>query len=149
MKKIHLLIIEEHAAVRSALELRLRATQTMETVTAVNALDAGLQYLRKHKPDVILLGCKGSRRETLFSLMEAVQEMVNANSAVIIFSPYADEMERESLLQAGASRYLLKTINTPQLIAEIETAVRKNRPARQRFSEYAVFQSPLLGIDGA
>ncbi len=149
MNKMHLLIIEEHEAVRSALELRLRATQTVDTVTAVNTLDAGVQYVRKHSPDVVLLGCKGSRSEMLFLLSDAVKEMVKANSAVIIFAPYADEMEREALLQAGASRYLLKTINTPQLIAEIETAVRKNQPPRQRFSEYAIFQSHLLGLDGA
>lgn len=148
MNKIHLLIVEEHAAVRSALEIRLRATPTVETVAAVNTLDAGLQYARKYHPDVVLLGCKGSRSETLFLLVEAVKDMVKGKAAVIIFAPYADEMERETLLQAGASRYLLKTINTPQLISEIETAVRKNQPPKQRFSEYAVFQTHLLGLDG-
>lgn len=147
MNNIHLLIIEEHAAVRSALEIRLRVAQAIEPLVAVNTLDVGLQYVRKHIPDVVLLGCKGSRSETLFSLVEVVKEMVKVNTAVIIFAPYADEMEREALLQAGASRYLLKTINTPELIAEIETAVRKNQPPRQRFSEYAVFQSHLLGLD--
>lgn len=147
MKKIHLLIIEDHAAVRSALEIRLRATQSMGTIAAVHTLEAGLEYIDTHQPDVVLLGCKGSRSQGMFSLVDAVKEMTQAKTAVIIFAPYADEMEREAMLQAGASRYLLKTINTPQLIAEIEAAVRKNQPLRQRFSEYAVFQSQLVGLD--
>ena len=148
MKGIHLLIIEEHMAVRNALETRLQAAQTISTVAAVNALDLGLEYVQAQKPGVVLLGCRGNRSEELFSLVEAVQQMVKADTAVIIFAPYANEIEREAFLQAGASRYLLKNINTPQLISEIETAVRKKKwPDRLRFSEYAIHQAHL-GIDG-
>lgn len=148
MKKLHLLIVEDHAAVRTALEIRLRAAQPIGLVAAVHTLEAGLYYVRKQQPDVVLLGCKGGRSETLYTLAETVQEIVKGKTAVIIVASYADEVERETLLQAGASRYLLKTINTPQLIAEIETAVRKTKPMRLRFSEYAVFQSQFLGLDG-
>lgn len=149
MKKIHLLIIEEHTAVLGALQTRLRAAKSIDTVVAVQTLEEGVQYVQAYQPDIVLLGCKGSRSEALSSLVEAVEEMVQAKTAVIIFAPYADEMEREVLLQAGASRYLLKNINTPQLITEIETAVRKNIAPKQRFSEFAVFQNQFLGLDGA
>ena len=116
MKGIHLLIIEEHMAVRNALETRLRSAQTISTVTAVNALDVGLDYVQTQMPGVVLLGCKGNLNEELVKLTDVVRQMVKANTAVIIFAPYANEIEREALLQAGASRYLLKNINTPQLI---------------------------------
>jgi CheY-like chemotaxis protein len=49
-----------------------------------------------------------------------VRALVRQGAAVIILSPYADELEREQLLHAGACRYLLKNINTPELISEIE-----------------------------
>ncbi|MCA9934358.1 MAG: response regulator transcription factor [Ardenticatenaceae bacterium] len=149
MKGIHLLIIEEHMAVRNALETRLRSAQTISTVTAVNALDVGLDYVQTQMPGVVLLGCKGNLNEELVKLTDVVRQMVKANTAVIIFAPYANEIEREALLQAGASRYLLKNINTPQLINEIETAVNKKKwPDRPRFSEYAIYQAHL-SLDSA
>ncbi|MBE2199359.1 MAG: response regulator [Anaerolinea sp.] len=125
MKKIRLLIIEEHAAVRRALEIRLRSATRIELLTTTDDLSVGRQAVHQSQPDVVLLGCKGSRNEKLFSLIEAVREMVERQTAVIALASYADEVEREMLLQAGVSRYLLKDINSPQLINEIESIAQR------------------------
>ncbi|MEZ4644605.1 MAG: response regulator [Chloroflexota bacterium] len=154
MKKIRLLIIEEHAAVRWALEIRLRSSARIELVTATEDLSAGCQAVRQSHPDVVLLGCKGSRNEKLFQLAGAVRDMVEQQTAVIALASYADEIEREMLLQAGASRYLLKDINSPQLINEIELAAQRNYSQRRLYpADYLPAQgpgcNPFVGLDNA
>ena len=50
--------------------------------------------------------------------------------AVIILASYVDDFERALLLQAGARRYLVKDINSAELIAAIEEVAREG--ARKR-----------------
>jgi DNA-binding NarL/FixJ family response regulator len=127
--KSRLLIIEEHKAVRQALETRLRSSPfievvgTMTTADALSCLSDG--RLNGHKPylDIVLLSVKRGNDRQLDLTLELVKRLVRWGAAVIVLASYADEVERELLLQAGASRYLLKDVNTPQLIAEIEAVV--------------------------
>jgi DNA-binding NarL/FixJ family response regulator len=43
--------------------------------------------------------------------------------AVIVLSPYPDDVEQEMFYQAGAKNYLLKDINTSHLVAAIRGTV--------------------------
>jgi DNA-binding NarL/FixJ family response regulator len=45
-------------------------------------------------------------------------------TSIVVLTSYLDADEQEEALQAGAARYLLKDIDTPQLAREIEAAVR-------------------------
>jgi DNA-binding NarL/FixJ family response regulator len=136
MEKIRVVIIEEHPAVRQALAMRLRSAAPVDLVGTTSNLLLGLHMVRDVHPDVVLLGCKGSRNEALMAMVELVQHIVEEDTAVMVLASYADEVEREVLLQAGATRYLLKDINTPQLLAEIEN-VRQKTP-----SSYVEFIAP-------
>lgn len=151
MKKIRLLIIEEHTAVRRALEIRLRSSARIELLATTADLLEGQQAAQQTHPDVILLGCKGSRNEELFRLVDAVQNMVTEQTAVLALASYADEIEREMLLQAGVTRYLLKDINTPQLINEIESVAQRNCASRRMYpADYLppqILGGPALGLD--
>ena len=65
----------------------------------------------------------------LDATIDSVACLTQAGTAVIILTPYADDIERELVLHAGAYRYLLKDINSPQLISEIiEVANEQARP---------------------
>jgi DNA-binding NarL/FixJ family response regulator len=113
--QIQLLVIDEHPAVRRALALRLgsaAAIQVVGTADQISNLDIW-------HPDVVLLGLR-SHHHSPQQAARVVRALVRQGAAVIILSPYADELEREQLLHAGACRYLLKNINTPELISEIE-----------------------------
>jgi DNA-binding response OmpR family regulator len=76
--------------------------------------------LHEIQPDVIVMGLHSTSDEELFATAVAVREMTDGSAVVIVLAPYADVMEREILLGAGAKRYLLKQINSNQLIHEIE-----------------------------
>lgn len=132
-QKIKILIVEKHAAVRRALRRRLSATPRLEVVGAVadpasalGKLDTPgapeVQDVMREEPDVILLGLQNGSDEDLFQTVEAVQRLVRRPAAVVVLAPYADEVERVLLQQAGAKRYLLKHIDSLRLIEEIEAA---------------------------
>ena len=117
--KIRLLIIEAHSAVRRALGLRLRAVASMDVVATVASLVEAETAVYQHQPDCILLGLSGLGHDHLRQPVRTVARLAK-NTAVIVLVPYADDLARELFLQAGASRYLLKNIDTTQLIHEIE-----------------------------
>lgn len=74
------------------------------------------------RPDVIIFGLQNGSDEDLFQTAIAVKDMVKETPTVIVLAPYVDSVERELLLKAGAKRYLLKHINSQNLIHEIELA---------------------------
>jgi DNA-binding NarL/FixJ family response regulator len=118
MEKVQLLIIDEHEAVRNALATRLSSTPTIEVVATIHNLN------QEHpddngSADVALYGLKSSSDADLDATIAVVENLTCRGTAVIILTSYADDIERELLLKSGAYRYLLKTINSNQLIAEI------------------------------
>lgn len=118
MAKVRLLIIDEHEAVRNALARRLNSTPSIEVVAATSDMNAIGNMAFQHS-DVALLGLK-SRSDFDFDVtIEMVTQLTQQGTAVIILTSYADDIERELVLHAGAYRYLLKNINSPQLISEI------------------------------
>ena len=121
--KIKVLIIDKHEAVRRALRIRLDASRNLEVVAAVDDPVAAVPFVLDCQPDVILLGLQNGGDEDLMETAVAVHKLAGGESVVIILTPYADVVEREVLLDAGAKRYLLKHINSPKLIREIEKEV--------------------------
>ncbi len=134
MRKIRLMIIEEHKAVRQALLTRLRSSPLIEVIDVFHHIGDALPHaaesasLNGHQrpADVALLSIKQSGDRYFERTLKLTENLVSRGTAVIVLAPYADDIEQELLLQAGASRYLLKNVNTPKLIAEIEQ-VNKER----------------------
>lgn len=118
--KIRLFIIDEHTAVCQALMTRLRSSPLVEVVGSASQLPPIFYIAPNYRPNVVLLGL--TRRDTREPerVEGMVRQMVQWGIAVVVLTSYADDTERERLLRAGARRYLLKDINTPPLISEIE-----------------------------
>jgi DNA-binding NarL/FixJ family response regulator len=128
MDKVRLLIIDEHDAVRQALTTRLSSTPTIEVVATAQDINSP-DFSESGYSDVTLLGLKSSSDMDLDVTIGTVERLTKAGTAVIILTPYADDIERELVLHAGACRYLLKDINSPQLISEIfEVAEEQTKP---------------------
>ncbi len=123
IQKIRLFIIDEHSAVCQALKVRLRSSPVVEVVGSACQFPQLFWMAPIYRPDVVILGL--TRRDTCQPerVEQMVQQLAKWGIAVVILTSYADDSERERLLQAGARRYLLKDINTPSLISEIEKVV--------------------------
>lgn len=119
MKQIRLIIVDEHVAVRRALASRLESYSQVKVVGTASNFQTGMELVQNSKPDVILLELKG-RDQQPDPVGEMSKALANHPAGIIVLTSYADDDEREAALQAGARRYLLKQIDSAQLLAEIE-----------------------------
>ncbi|MCA9945829.1 MAG: hypothetical protein H6656_11625 [Ardenticatenaceae bacterium] len=126
MEQIRLIIIDQHKGVRNALRVRLRSAPSLAIVGAVDAEKVKNLVQADLQPDVALLGLSGHNDELGF-MVELVKLLVAKGTAVLALTSYIDDLARELLLQAGASDYRLKTVNTPELLAEIELLAEEQR----------------------
>lgn len=128
--KIRIVIVEQHAAVRRALRKRLSATPHLDVIAAIQAPAEALVFLSAPDgadncgplADVVLLGLQNETDEELFKTIETVKQLKRYSAAIIVLAPFADEVERRLMEQAGVASYLLKYIDSPGLIREIELA---------------------------
>ena len=121
--QIRVLIIDGHEAVRRALRVRLSVPKQFEVVGVSSHPDAAVDLIFNMRTDVVLLGLQTNSDQEMANMVRAVHDMASKSVVVIVLAPYADAIERELFINAGAKRYLLKHINSDQLIREIELAV--------------------------
>ncbi len=129
MESIRVHIIDEYPAVCEALAARLGSVASIEVVGAQSVFQDGLDCLAITKPDVVILELKWKSDGECEPVAAFVCRRAARAAAVIVLTSFVDEAERNCVMQAGASRYLLKDIDTKRLIDEIE-AVAAEAAAR-------------------
>lgn len=139
MNPIPVLIIDDHPTVRQALAQRLSSVPAIQILATAATIAEGLQKIATLRPVIVILETK-TQNEIGTSHLDAVLDLIaDPRIAVIVLTSYLDEIERAIALQAGACRYLLKDINSAQLIAEIEAVAREignaivNNPCHRSF----------------
>lgn len=124
--KTRLLIIDDRESVRQALEARLGKAPEIELIGSTGSSEDGIRIALEQKPDVVLLEVKMADGKGLATCRHIAAGELGAS--VIILTSYIDEAERQAAFEAGASRYVLKDIDSERLIRAIQT-VRANRQA--------------------
>jgi DNA-binding NarL/FixJ family response regulator len=89
-------------------------------VASAASFAEGLEQVDRYRPDVILLELAGTR-DRLNPVGEMHRALAGHPAGIIVLTSYADDDEREAALQAGARRFLLKRIESAQLLREIES----------------------------
>ena len=108
--------------VREALEARLRTTAQVEIVGCTGCWRTGLRDAVRLKPDVVLLETKRSDGQGLEMLHHMAKECPNVS--IVVLTSYPDAEEQAEARRIGVMRYILKDIDTHQLIREIQVSVR-------------------------
>ncbi|MCA9979496.1 MAG: response regulator transcription factor [Anaerolineales bacterium] len=116
MRQIRVYIIDVNAAVRRALATRLEADPHLQVVGMSNSLSNAGPHLEMIKPDVVIYGLNHKIQNNVST---AVREL-SRTTPTIVLVPYADELERQEMLDAGVKLYLLKQIDSTRLIREID-----------------------------
>lgn len=117
MDRTRLLIIDEHEAVRQALVSRLQQTGELEVVGSTGSSEEGVLQVEALRPNVVLLETKRSDGMGLETCRRIARS--HPDTMVIVLTSYDDEEERQAAYMAGATRYLLKDIDSAQLLREI------------------------------
>ena len=117
MGQTRLLIIDEHRAVRQALVSRLQQTGKLQVVGSTGSAEEGLLQVEALHPNIVLLETKRSDGTGLETCRRIARS--HPKTIVIVLTSYDDEDERQAAYMAGATRYLLKDIDSTQLVFEI------------------------------
>lgn len=100
----------------------MNAAAGLEVVACTGCWRIGLEEAKRLRPDVVLLETKRTDGQGLNALRCLIRQFPTSN--IVVLTSYADAAERAMALEIGASRYVLKNIDTPQLAREIRAAAR-------------------------
>jgi two-component system, NarL family, response regulator NreC len=114
---IRVLIVDDHAVVRSGLRLLLEREDDFEVVAEAGSADEGVRAARLEKPDVVLLDVVMPGRSGL----EAAAEIIDAakSSRILVLSMQDDPTYVREAFAAGASGYMLKEAADTELVHAI------------------------------
>jgi DNA-binding response OmpR family regulator len=140
-RRRRILVVEDDAVIASAISAYLRAAGY-----EVDAVDDGLKALsriRYASPDAIVLdlmlpGADG------WQVIESVRAD-GLEAAVVVVSARVSERDRVHALRMGADDYLCKPFGMPELVARVESALR--RMSGGFHTENGVIEHPGLKID--
>lgn len=112
-----MLIVDDHAQVRHALAVRLGSAPDMAVVGEVDDADVALQQAETLHPDVVLVETKRTDGRGLELVSRLAHSLVGLR--IVVLTSYLSEWEQWAAFRAGALRYLLKDIDTAQLLEQI------------------------------
>jgi DNA-binding response OmpR family regulator len=117
---VQVLLVEDDAAIRSALTRALR--EQGHSVASVGAGMAALSAVVEQKPDVVLLdlGLPDIDGADVLSMLRAISDV-----PVIVATARDDETEMVRLLDLGADDYVIKPFTATQVTARIRAVLRR------------------------
>ncbi len=119
MKKITILIAEDHVVVRESVRQFLEREDTLEVVGEASDGAEAVEMAQRLKPDVVIMDIAMPK---LNGIEATKQIKANQPSAtILILTAYDYEQYIFPLLEAGAAGYLLKDISGRELVEAIET----------------------------
>ncbi|HUF37553.1 MAG TPA: response regulator transcription factor [Anaerolineales bacterium] len=119
---LRILLVDDHEVVRLGIRSLLNRHANFEVVDeAADAQDA-IRKALEHKPDVVVMDV----RMPGMSGVEATRKLTEAlpDTKVIILTSYAEDEVLFDAISAGAAGYVLKQIDSQELIRALETVGR-------------------------
>ena len=121
---IRVLLVDDHAVLRQALQMLLQAQPEIEVVGGVTNGREAVRATEKLNPDVVLMdivmpGLNG---------LEATRQIRRSapGTKVVMLSGFVDEDQLLESIRAGASGYIMKKAEPEELILAIQTVHRGN-----------------------
>lgn len=124
MKKIGVLLVDDHTVVRQGLRALLASEEDMEVIGEAENGRQAVMVARKTPPDVVVMDVA----MPLLNGLEATRQILKLapTSKVLVLTSYGDDECVEQLMQAGASGYLIKQTAANDLLKAIREVQRGN-----------------------
>ena len=123
---IRVLIVDDHAVVRTGLEQLLAAESDIEVVgTAPDGAEA-LPLVRELQPDVVLMDLSMPEVDGIEATRQVVAEAPETH--VVVLTSFADKQRILDALSAGAVGYLLKDADPAEVAAALRAAASGGSP---------------------
>jgi len=122
MKKITILIAEDHVVVRESIRQFLERGEKLEVVGEASDGEEAVKMASQLKPDVIIMDISMPKLNGIEATKQIKAQQPSAT--ILILTAYDYEQYIFPLLEAGAAGYLLKDISGHELVNAIETVYR-------------------------
>jgi DNA-binding NarL/FixJ family response regulator len=120
---LNVLIVDDHALMRSALRALLETSLEHHVVEAASA-DEAIAEISRQNFDVVLMDVRMPGRDGLWTLGQIHQ--LRPHLPVVMLSYFADPSSVREALDAGAAGYLVKGAEVYQVMDSISTAIAGN-----------------------
>jgi len=137
IKKIRLLLADDHTVLRAGLRMLLDATPDMEVVGEASDGAEAVERALQLKPDVVLMDITMGEMGGL-AATRVIRERIR-DTKVLVLTMHDDEEYLRQMLEAGATGYVLKRA------ADAELAVAIRAVHRGEVFLYPSFTRALLG----
>ncbi len=132
MTDIRILIVDDHAVIRSGLSKVFMVNKDLVPVGEATDGTEAVQMAATHKPDVILMDLMMPGMDGISATREIHQKFPPVK--IIALTSFSEKNLVEGALQAGAIGYLVKNITA----SELGSAIRSAHAGRMTLSPEAV-----------
>lgn len=117
---IKLIIVDDHAVVRSGLNKFLKVNKDLQLVAEASDGAEAVQMVSLHKPDVVLMDLMMPGMDGITATREIHQKYPQVK--VIALTSFSEQNMVQGALQAGAVGYLQKNVTAAELANAIRSA---------------------------
>jgi signal transduction histidine kinase len=117
LTRIQILCVDDHPIVRQGIATLLSVEPDMALVAEAENGREAIQQFRAHRPDITLMDMQMPGMSGLDAIRAIRAEFPDAR--IIVLTTYADDIQAQRALQAGASGYLLKNALHTELLDAI------------------------------
>lgn len=122
---IRLMLVDDHSVVRMGLAAVLALESDFEVVAEAEDGEQALARFRKHRPDVTLMDARMPGGGGIEALRAIRAEFPEAH--IVMLTTYDLEEVVFAALEAGATGYLLKSVEREELVTAIRSAAAGKR----------------------
>lgn len=121
MKKINLIVVDDHRLFRNGLKALLKELNYIESVAEASNGKEFLQYISEHKIDMALMDINMPHMNGIDATREAMS--LQPGLSVIALSMLNDEDYYFKMIDAGVRGFILKDAGSEELTLAIETVI--------------------------
>ncbi len=117
---IHILLVDDHAVVRSGLSKFLLVNKDFQLVGEAGDGAEAIQLVSLHMPDIVLMDLMMPGMDGIAATREIHQKFPQVK--IIALTSFSEENLIQGALQAGATGYLQKNVTAAELASAIRSA---------------------------
>lgn len=119
MKRIRVLLVEDHETVRQGLRMVLESQADIEVVAEAPNGRIAVRHSERYQPDVVVLDLSMPEMNGLAAARAIKQSQ--PDTAIVALTRHDDAAFVDELMKAGASGYVLKQSPSKQLLRAVRT----------------------------
>lgn len=119
---LKILLVDDHEFVRLGISTLLGRYSQFQVVAEASTAQDAVQQAISHRPDVVIMDIRLPGKSGIEATREITQQL--PETKVIMLTSFAEDELLFDAIVAGASGYILKQIDSKELIRALETVAR-------------------------